>query len=197
MERFSSGNTNCTFTRVNPSTRRRDEIKKFADISSGWIYVSRTMEILSPRRRTTVRVGNVGRPLERSRGRELAETSPSGLFPQGCKRRWQNPRLFPLLAYLRVIVSRNSFDSVYVCSTYANFGWVFMRIRGSVLVNIAILVKNKIVKLKDLETIDVNFSLFVFFFFFDETFIIWKINWRRWRQFIKCNIVFKINNTVD
>lgn len=167
MERFSSGNTNCTFTRVNPSTRRRDEIKKFADISSGWIYVSRTMEILSPRRRTTVRVGNVGRPLERSRGRELAETSPSGLFPQGCKRRWQNPRLFPLLAYLRVIVSRNSFDSVYVCSTYANFGWVFMRIRGSVLVNIAILeMKNKIVELKDLETIDMNFSLFFFFFFF-------------------------------
>lgn len=56
-----------------------------------------------------------------SRGREvgeLAETSSSGAFPYGCKRRWQNPRLFLLVAYLRVIVSQNF--SILSHSTNAN-----------------------------------------------------------------------------
>lgn len=93
---FPSGNTNCTFTRVNP--RPRDEIKKFPDISSGWIYISRSMEILSPPGDEQQRRGAM--LVDPSKGREVESSTGDDVFrslPRGWERRRQNLRFVATL----------------------------------------------------------------------------------------------------
>ena len=110
--RFPSGNTNCTFTRVNPKSvapRRNQKVCWYLFLG-GWECTFRGMEIYFHRGGEQQRRWQCWKDLSRGREAErvLAETSSSGAFPSGCKRRWQNPRLFLLPACLRVIVPRNS-----------------------------------------------------------------------------------------
>lgn len=99
--------------------------KSFPDISSGWIYISRSAEnTFAASKRGSG--GDVGRPLERSRGRELPEMSSSRVFPTAVNVVDRNSRL---VSTLRVPTCHHFAGFADIVSTVFKFNWTHREAR--------------------------------------------------------------------